>query len=132
MPEPVTPPPLPDALLGETPTAKLLWLYLRPKGPVGYSTRKLAAAVYGSHLLVCDGLCRLRALGLLEDLGEHRERQELAMERAALAEAVDRVGSSFLEKLLLAFMGGVFTLALLVFVQRVVPLLVRWVGGWFG
>ena len=61
-----------------------------------------------------------------------RERQELATERAALAEMVDRVGSSFLEKLLLAFMGGVFTLVLLIFMQRVVPLLVRWVGGWFG
>ena len=74
MPEPVTPPPLPDALLSETPTAKLLWLYLRSKGSVGYSTYKLAAAVYLSQPLVSIGLNRLRACGLLTDLGEHRKR----------------------------------------------------------
>lgn len=74
MPEPVTPPPLPNALLGETPTAKLLWLYLRPKGPVSYSTRDLAAALYGSQPLVHAGLGRLRALGLLAELGQHRRR----------------------------------------------------------
>ena len=74
MPEPTTPPLLPDALLGETPTAKLLWLYLRPKGPVGYSTYKLAVAVYLSQPLISIGLGRLRARGLLTDLGEHRKR----------------------------------------------------------
>lgn len=44
MSEPVIPPPPPGALSGKTPTAKFLWLYLRLKGPVSYSTRKLAAA----------------------------------------------------------------------------------------
>ena len=74
MPEPATPPPLPDALLGETPSTKLLWLYLLPKGPVSYSTRALAAALYGSQPLVHAGLGRLRTLGLLTDLGMHRKR----------------------------------------------------------
>ena len=74
MPEPVTPPPLPETLLGETPSTKLLWLYLRPKGSVGYSTYKLAAAVYLSQPLASIGLGRLRARGLLTDLGEHRKR----------------------------------------------------------
>lgn len=74
MPEPVTPPPLPDALLGETPSTKLLWLYLRPRGPVGYSTRALAAALYGSQPLIHAGMGRLRTPGLLADLGMHRKR----------------------------------------------------------
>ena len=74
MPEPVTPPPLPGALLGETPSTKLLWLYLRPQGPVGYSTRALAAALYGSQPLLHAGMGRLRTLGLLTDLGMHRKR----------------------------------------------------------
>ena len=74
MPEPATPPPLPSALLGETPSTKLLWLYLRPQGPVSYSTRALAAAVYGSQPLIHAGMGRLRALGLLTDLGQHRKR----------------------------------------------------------
>ena len=74
MPDPVTPPPLPDALLGETPSTKLLWLYLHPQGPVSYSTRALAAAVYGSQPLIHAGMGRLRALGLLTDLGLHRKR----------------------------------------------------------
>ena len=70
----MTPLPLPDALLSETPSTKLLWLYLHPQGPVSYSTRALAAAVYGSQPLVHAGLGRLRTLGLLTDLGQHRKR----------------------------------------------------------
>ena len=83
MPEPATPPPLPDALLSETPSTKLLWLYLFPKGPVGYSTRALAAAVYGSQPLVHAGLGRLRTLGLLTDQGVHRKRVRGAYQAVA-------------------------------------------------
>lgn len=63
-------------LLDETLTTKLLWLYLRPKGLVSYSTRKLAAALYLSQPVVSAGLSRLRSreLGLLEDVGEQRAR----------------------------------------------------------
>lgn len=72
----MAPPPLPDVLLGETPTTKLIWLYLRPKGLVSYSTRKLATALYLSQPVVSAGLRRLRdrELGLLKDVGEQRAR----------------------------------------------------------
>ena len=63
-------------MLGETPITKLLWLYLRPKGLVSYSTRKLAAALYLSQPVVSAGLSRLRGqeLKLLENVGEQRAR----------------------------------------------------------
>lgn len=60
--------------MDEAPTTKLIWLYLLPKGRVAYSTRRLAAALNLSQRVATVGLKRLRVLGLLEDLGERRER----------------------------------------------------------
>ncbi len=60
--------------MDEAPTTKLIWLYLRPLDKVAFSTRKLAAALNLSQRVATVGLKRLRALGLLEDLGERRER----------------------------------------------------------
>jgi Mn-dependent DtxR family transcriptional regulator len=74
--EPVTLSSLPDVLLDETITTKLIWLYLRSRGLVSYSTRKLAAALYLSQPAVSAGLRRLRdrELRLLEDVGKQRAR----------------------------------------------------------
>jgi len=84
--QPVTPPPLPDALLAEAVSIKLLWVYLRDKGVVSYSSYKLAEALGLSQRVTTFGLARLRdrELGLVEDLGERRARVR------AVYQAVDR------------------------------------------
>ncbi len=55
---------------------KLLWVYLRDKGVVGYSSYKLAEALGLSQRVTTFGLARLRdrTLGLVENLGERRAR----------------------------------------------------------
>ncbi len=72
----MTPPALPDVLLAETVSIKLLWVYLCDKGVVGYSSYKLAEALGLSQRVTTFGLARLRdrELGLVEDLGERRAR----------------------------------------------------------
>jgi len=74
--QPVTPPALPDALLAEAVSVKLIWVYLCDKGVVSYSSYKLAEALGLSQRVTTFGLARLRdrELGLVEDLGERRAR----------------------------------------------------------
>ncbi len=64
-PEPVA---LPEALRTETPTTKLLYLWLEPRGEVGYTVRELAERLFLSTGSVQTALTRLRGLGLLEDI----------------------------------------------------------------
>ena len=64
-PEPVS---LPEALRAETPTTKLLYLWLEPRGVVGYTVRELAELLFISTGSVQTALTRLRELGLLTDI----------------------------------------------------------------
>lgn len=62
------PPPLPEALKGESPVVKFLWAYLG--GEMTLSTRDLSRLTGLSQPAVDKGLRRLRALGFLEFLKE--------------------------------------------------------------
>jgi len=68
--------PLPDTLLTEAVSVKLLWVYLLHKGVVTYSSYSLAEALGLSQRVATAGLSRLRnqELGLITDLGERRAR----------------------------------------------------------
>jgi DNA-binding transcriptional regulator GbsR (MarR family) len=68
------PPSLPQQILGESPSVKFLYIWLRSQGVVSYSVRQIAEATGLSDKPVSTGLNRLRELGLLEDVGEARER----------------------------------------------------------
>ena len=74
MSDPTTPTPLPDVLLAEAVSVKLIWAYLLHKGVVSYSSYKLAEALGLSQPSTTFGLARLRELGLVEDSGERRAR----------------------------------------------------------
>ena len=71
-----TPRPLPDVLLTEAVSVKLLWAYLLPKSIVAYSSYSLGEALGLSQRASTAGLSRLRnqELRLIEDLGERRAR----------------------------------------------------------
>ena len=73
---PVTPRPLPDVLLTEAVSVKLLWVYLLPKSIVAYSSYSLGEALGLSQRVSTAGLSRLRnqELRLIEDLGKRRAR----------------------------------------------------------
>ncbi len=68
------PPRLPEALRSESALMKFIWVWLRPQGTVRFSTRAVAGATGISQRAAGEVLNRLRARGLIEDLGEHRER----------------------------------------------------------
>ena len=83
----VTPPPLPDALISEAVSVKLIWAYLRRQGIVSYSSYKLADALGLSQPSTTFGLARLRQLGLTQSLGEHRARVRAVYQAVDPAEA---------------------------------------------
>lgn len=85
--EPVTPPPLPDTLLGESVSVKLLWAYLRSKGVVAFSSYGLGAALGLSQGAANARLARLRELRLVKTLGERRTRAR------AVYQVVDQGGN---------------------------------------
>ena len=55
--------PLPKVLLGESPTVKLLWLWLLPQGKVSFSQREIADALNVSQGSVSLSLSKLIELG---------------------------------------------------------------------
>ena len=59
---------LPEALLAEHPTTKLIYLYLRPYGEVEVSVRGLEALLGISHRPAAEAMQRLIALELLRVL----------------------------------------------------------------
>lgn len=61
-------PALPEALLAEPPTVKLLWVWLAPQGTLSHSVRQLGRSLGLDPSNVHAALARLRALGLIEDL----------------------------------------------------------------
>jgi DNA-binding transcriptional ArsR family regulator len=65
---------LPPILLEEPAHVKFLWMWLRDQGTVSYSLREMEAATGVTYRTLSRGVRRLRELGLLEDLGERRER----------------------------------------------------------
>ena len=71
---------LPEALRSETPSTKLLWLYLRPQGVVSFSVRDMAKALGVSFPVVAEGMRRLEAAKLLRFVGERRPRQRPTFE----------------------------------------------------
>ena len=71
---------LPEALRDETPSTKLLWLYLRPQGVVSFSVRDMAKALGVSFPVVAEGMRRLEGAELLRFIGERRPRQRPTFE----------------------------------------------------
>ena len=65
---PRDPPHLPEALKSETPTTRLVYLYLEPYGEVEVSVRQLEGLLGISHRNATEALQRLVELGLLEGL----------------------------------------------------------------
>ncbi len=65
---PRDPPHLPAVLKGETPTTRLVYLYLRPYGEVEVSVRQLEGLLGIAHRNAAEALRRLIELGLLEVL----------------------------------------------------------------
>ncbi len=59
---------LPERLLAENQTAKLVYLYLEPYGEVEVSVRQLEGLLGISHRNAAEALQRLVALGQLEGL----------------------------------------------------------------
>ena len=59
---------LPERLLGENQTAKLVYLYLEPYGEAQVSVRRLEGLLGISHRNATEALQRLVELGLLEGL----------------------------------------------------------------
>ncbi len=62
------PAPLPEPLLGESPATKFLYTWLLPQGLVSYPVRQLAKHTGLSYKSVSDGLRRLKALSLLQEV----------------------------------------------------------------
>ena len=58
--------PLPQTLLSETPTVKLLYVWLARRGSVDLSQREIAAALGITQSNVSIAIRRLRELGLVE------------------------------------------------------------------
>jgi len=58
--------PLPEALLGEPPTVKLLFVWLSRRGSVNLSQRQIGAALGLSQSNVSIAIRRLRELGLVD------------------------------------------------------------------
>jgi len=58
--------PLPETLLGEPPTVKLLYVWLARRGSVNLSQRQIGAALGLSQSNVSIAIRRLRELGLVE------------------------------------------------------------------
>lgn len=67
---------LPQVLLAEPPTVKLVWLWLAPQGAVSYSVRQLARSLGIDASNVHAALARLRELGLIEDLDGPKPRRK--------------------------------------------------------
>lgn len=63
------PPPLPDALKGESPLVKFFWAWLGDE-PMSLSTREIGRMTGVSQPAVNGALLRLRELGFLEYLSE--------------------------------------------------------------
>ena len=67
-------PSLPEALKGEAPLVKTLYLWLLPQDEVSYSYRAIAEALGVYHHQVSRSMRRLRDLGLVTDTVQPRER----------------------------------------------------------
>jgi len=60
---------LPEVLREETPTAKLLYLWLLKQGSVSMTHQAIADALYTERYLITTSLKRLHALGLIQITG---------------------------------------------------------------
>ncbi len=67
---------LTEALKGETPTTRLVYLYLKPHGEVEVSVRQLEALLGISHRPAAEAIKRLVVLKLLEVLEQPGNRPE--------------------------------------------------------
>lgn len=67
-------PALPEQLLKEAPSVKLLYVWLSDKGEVNYSQRSIAQALGMEQVAIKNALKTLRRLGFIKDLGEVKER----------------------------------------------------------
>ena len=65
MPEPVTPPPLPEVLAEATPTTRIVYLYLEPYGEVSVTVVQLEERLGISHRPAFEALRDLRQFGLV-------------------------------------------------------------------
>ena len=64
------PPPLPEALLGESPTTKTVYVYLEPLGEVEVSVTDLEERLGIARRSAHEALRKLKELGLLEVIRE--------------------------------------------------------------
>ncbi len=73
--------PLPQTLLSETPTVKLLYVWLARRGSVDLSQREIAAALGITQSNVSIAIRRLRELGLVDypSRGQYRARVRLSL-----------------------------------------------------
>jgi DNA-binding MarR family transcriptional regulator len=60
---------LPEALKEETPTTKLLYLYLLNRGELAMTHQAIANALYTERYLITKAINRLELLGLIVVLG---------------------------------------------------------------
>ncbi len=63
---------LPEVLKKESPLTKLLYVYLKGRGEVDYSTTSLALALGCAQAAVHRAISKLRGLGLMEYEGKPR------------------------------------------------------------
>ena len=68
------PSPLPEVLKEETPTAKLLYLWLLKQGAVSMTHQAMADSLYTERYLITTSLKRLHALGLIQITGSGYKR----------------------------------------------------------
>jgi len=63
------PSPLPEVLKEETPTAKLLYLWILKQGSVSMTHQAIADALFTERYLITTSLKRLHTLGLISITG---------------------------------------------------------------
>jgi len=90
MPKTTKPLPLPDALLGEAPSVKLLYLWLAQHGEVDMSQRDIAAALGITQANVSLALNQLIDLRLVERSTEARPRVRGYLRTARIDESWDK------------------------------------------
>lgn len=73
--------PLPEALKAETPTTKLLYLYLLNRGEVSLTHQAIAHDLYTERYLITNGIKRLEELGLIQVLGSGYKKRLRVKER---------------------------------------------------
>ena len=89
---------LPEDLKNEQPTTKMIYLYLKGRGEVNYSTYSLGEALGSTPAMMSKGMRRLRELGLMEYEGKVRgdakytvvvlDRKELKARKSAIQETI--------------------------------------------